>query len=577
VVQFHWVEESSRMADNPLTSSPVDFMMRPTGDKWVYVGGKRTHTHDVRALTVAFPIINEDLPVQKRRKQLQKSKLSQQTDYRKWALSQTAMLISGGNDAKLFAYPANSFLLFYPHDISPAPERPFFQLAHQSAVRSGTLMMAQHPTWVDVWNIDTYEPAPNMHHQSIVHKQSLLGKRKWEISNNHSHCNGHGPHGRGNNDIENYGNGHGYGSKISCRGNKEYMQSSMLKAQPLKLLARIKCKLSGHITCSAISGNGCLVAVSDCQRPRLYQLEHDFTNNCVSGGKMMQICKKKLPPVLRATHCMIFSADSGRLLLAGPKLSVSVVDTKSLELVHTFQVPSETLQSKLAKAVIMLMSTSSDGQWLAAATSSGHVVVFNMETLRYHWTVPVFDGTPATAAVFHAGFSNVLIVSSAANQLYVLDVEMKVPGEWYKRYGMHIAKQLLEFPGGIVGLSLPLSPDSTSIIAYSSSAMCVIDFSKLMLDEGEEDHDRGVKAVNSQEHGNGTRELVVNGNGNGNGHKQNGSDVPKKSIGTRFVPFKNPVLFLGHTGFSSVFVVEKPWSEVLQQFPAPVFRHVFGT
>ncbi|CAK9225547.1 unnamed protein product [Sphagnum troendelagicum] len=517
VVQFHWVEESSRMADNPLTSSPVDFMMRPTGDKWVYVGGKRTHTHDVRALTVAFPIINEDLPVQKRRKQLQKSKLSPQTDYRKWALSQTAMLISGGNDAKLFAYPANSFLLFYPHDISPAPERPFFQLARQSAVQSGTLMMAQHPTWVDVWNIDTYEPAPNMHHQS--------------------------------------------------------------NAQPLKLLARIKCKLSGHITCSAISGNGCLVAVSDCQRPRLYQLEHDFTNNCVSGGKMMQICKKKLPPVLRATHCMIFSADSGRLLLAGPKLSVSVVDTKSLELVHTFQVPSETVQSKLAKAVIMLMSTSSDGQWLAAATSSGHVVVFNMETLRYHWTVPVFDGTPATAAVFHAGFSNVLIVSSAANQLYVLDVEMKVPGEWYKRYGMHIAKQLLEFPGGIVGLSLPLSPDSTSIIAYSSSAMCVIDFSKLMLDEGEEDRDRGVKAVNSQEHGNGTRELVVNGNGNGNGngHKQNGSDVPKKSIGTRFVPFKNPVLFLGHTGFSSVFVVEKPWSEVLQQFPAPVFRHVFGT
>jgi U3 small nucleolar RNA-associated protein 4 len=61
VVQFHWVEESSRMADNPLTSSTVDFMMRPTGDKWVYVGGKCTHTHDVRALTVAFPINNEGI------------------------------------------------------------------------------------------------------------------------------------------------------------------------------------------------------------------------------------------------------------------------------------------------------------------------------------------------------------------------------------------------------------------------------------------------------------------------------------------------------------------------------------
>jgi U3 small nucleolar RNA-associated protein 4 len=61
VVQFHCVEESSRLADNPLTSSPVDFMMRPTGEKWVYVGGKRTHTHDVRALTVAFPINNEGI------------------------------------------------------------------------------------------------------------------------------------------------------------------------------------------------------------------------------------------------------------------------------------------------------------------------------------------------------------------------------------------------------------------------------------------------------------------------------------------------------------------------------------
>jgi U3 small nucleolar RNA-associated protein 4 len=53
-----------------------------------------------------------------------------------------------------------------------------------------------------------------------------------------------------------------------------------------------------------------------------------------------------------------------------------------MELVHTFKVPVETFQSKLGKAVIVLMCTSSDGQWLAAATNSGHVVVFNMETMR---------------------------------------------------------------------------------------------------------------------------------------------------------------------------------------------------
>jgi hypothetical protein len=40
---------------------------------------------------------------------------------------------------------------------------------------------------------------------------------------------------------------------------------------------------------------------------------------------------------------------------------------------------------------------------------------------------------------------------------------------------------------------------------------------------------------------------------------------------------KHPVLFLGHTGHSSAVVVEKPWLEVLQQLPAPVFRHIYGT
>lgn len=85
--------------------------------------------------------------------------------------------------------------------------------------------------------------------------------------------------------------------------------------------------------------------------------------------------------------------------------------------------------------------------------------------------MPVLDGTPATAMVFHPSGNNVLIVSSAANQIHALDVEMKAPGEWSKRYGAQVAKKLLDFPGGIIGLSLPPSPKSTSIIAYSSRSL----------------------------------------------------------------------------------------------------------
>lgn len=85
--------------------------------------------------------------------------------------------------------------------------------------------------------------------------------------------------------------------------------------------------------------------------------------------------------------------------------------------------------------------------------------------------MPVLDATPATAMVFHPSGNNVLIVSSAANQIHALDVEMKAPGEWSKRYGAQVAKKLLDFPGGIIGLSLPPSPKSTSIIAYSSRSV----------------------------------------------------------------------------------------------------------
>ena len=80
----------------------------------------------------------------------------------------------------------------------------------------------------------------------------------------------------------------------------------------------------------------------------------------------------------------------------------------------------------------------------------------------------MLDGTPATAMVFHPGSTNVLILSSAANQIHALDVEVKAPGEWSKRNGARIAKKMQDFPGSIIGLSLPSTPTSTSIIAYSS-------------------------------------------------------------------------------------------------------------
>lgn len=80
----------------------------------------------------------------------------------------------------------------------------------------------------------------------------------------------------------------------------------------------------------------------------------------------------------------------------------------------------------------------------------------------------MLDGNAATAMLFHPELNNVLIVSSAANQIHVLDVEVKAPGEWSRRNSAHIANKLQEFPGTIIGLSLPSTASSASLIAYSS-------------------------------------------------------------------------------------------------------------
>ncbi|KAJ6709696.1 WD REPEAT-CONTAINING PROTEIN PCN [Salix koriyanagi] len=91
--------------------------------KWIYVGYVRAHTHDVRALTVAVPISGEDPLPDDKVKRIRHKKKPIEFSYHKWAHLGVPMLISAGDDTKLFAYSAQEFTKFSPHDICPAPQR----------------------------------------------------------------------------------------------------------------------------------------------------------------------------------------------------------------------------------------------------------------------------------------------------------------------------------------------------------------------------------------------------------------------------------------------------------------------
>lgn len=87
---------------------------------------------------------------------------------------------------------------------------------------------------------------------------------------------------------------------------------------------------------------------------------------------------------------------------------------------------------------------------------------------RHHWSVPVPDGSAATAAIFRLSSSNVLIISTSTNQIHVLDVEVRELSEWSVVNGPRMTESMLEFPGPIIGLSVPPTSTSTAVIAYSS-------------------------------------------------------------------------------------------------------------
>lgn len=91
----------------------------------------------------------DTVPVGKAHKRRRRSK-PVDFSYSKWAHLGVPMLISSGDDTKLFAYPAKEFTMFEPHDICPAPQRVSMQLVHNTAIDRNSMMLVQYSEHLDV-------------------------------------------------------------------------------------------------------------------------------------------------------------------------------------------------------------------------------------------------------------------------------------------------------------------------------------------------------------------------------------------------------------------------------------------
>lgn len=478
--------------------------------KWIYVDRVRKHTHDVRALTVAVPTLREGPLPDQGVKRIRCKKKPIEFKYRKWAHSGVPMLISAGDDTKLYAYSAKDFTQFEPHNICPAPQRLPIQMVLNTVYNQSSLLLVQASSWLDI--------------MCVRAKNGAL-----PVS-----ASGPGP----------------------SRG--------LLATD---LLFRVKSKASRRIICSTISNSGLLFAYSDHVKPTLYELKRKGVKNGWT------IDKRLLPRKLPYAHSMVFSSDSSRLMIAGHDRRINVLDVVSSETIHVFTPCKELHDEELppSEPPITKMFTSSDGQWLAAINCFGDVYIFNLEIWRQHWFISRLDGASITAGGFSPRNNNVLIVTTSSNQVYALDVEDKKLGDWSKRNTHILPKRFQEFPGEVIGLSFPPASSSlSSVIVYSASAFCWIDFGMPVDQEDESGMINGQDTVVRNLEG-----TPVSGR-----LKRKLLDYQTK-IGRKNFEFFNcgaPILFVGHLSQNSVLVMEKQWKEVIKTFEAPpVDRHIFGT
>ena len=112
------------------------------------------------------------MPPEKKARKARGKKKPVEFSYSKWAHAGVPMLISGGDDTKLFAYSVKEFSKFSPHDICPAPQHPPIKLALNTSMNGSPLILSQHSSWLDISLVQLHSGASLMPLAQIKSKGS---------------------------------------------------------------------------------------------------------------------------------------------------------------------------------------------------------------------------------------------------------------------------------------------------------------------------------------------------------------------------------------------------------------------
>lgn len=198
-----------------------------------------------------------------------------------------------------------------------------------------------------------------------------------------------------------------------------------------------------------------------------------------------------------------------------------------------------------------ILVSSMNKNWFAI-TSEGkrRIHVYNAERMKYHGPLPCSweSLAPITALAFDEDGQH-LGACTADDVFCLFDVEERRPSPWTINHGSNVSRKLEKVSGLAHCLSFRHTQHAFLAMIGTPNSVCVFDLNALVTDSDEVSKKRK--------------------------RAPGGNDVGDANF--KVLPFPEPCLHVSLVEETELLIVEKPWLDVLESFPPPLYRHRYGT
>lgn len=299
--------------------------------------------------------------------------------------------------------------------------------------------------------------------------------------------------------------------------------SHVNEGDPLELMTppthvlQINTNAPQHLTCSAISPSGSIVAASDCSKLRLFvltQQDAERATGCATpgtsgqqAGSVLGVKRLKLSTDVPPATCMVFSSDSQTLYCSDGHGCIRAVDLSDGSILASstisqhhepklrHQVPSQQTEQEQHTAEMQQRHTSTshcplvantccpavthmavapNGRSLAAVTRT-HIEIFELPGLTRPRKLMLLGASthldqvkPPVTCLAYTPDSSIIAVVNAANSLATYTADTCRITDWTKANHETLDDVLDKIPGYLLGLSF-----KPSIEVQGAAVLCV--------------------------------------------------------------------------------------------------------